>query len=154
MRRWLEGKEHLVRMAGLFVVGIAVFLVLQQVLVPAGFGKYGHYRAGALADNRARPLRYAGRAACEACHTDVVEARHGSKHERVNCEACHGPLAAHADAPNGAKPTRPNGRNLCLRCHEVNVARPAKFPQIQVADHSPEGPCTECHRPHAPQVFQ
>ena len=41
-------KEHLLRVAGLFVAGVLAFLVLQAFLVPRGFGVYGHYRAGAL----------------------------------------------------------------------------------------------------------
>ena len=80
MSGWLKDKGHLVRMAGLFAVGISAFLVLRAVMVPAGFGVYGHFRAGALDDDRARPVRYAGHAACEDCHADVVEARQGSRH--------------------------------------------------------------------------
>jgi hypothetical protein len=152
MRGWLEDKEHLARMAGLFVVGITVFFVLQQVLVPAGFGRYGHYRPGALDDNRARPVKFAGRAACEECHSDVVEARKGGKHERVGCEACHWALASHAAAPTDVKPKLPDGRTVCLKCHLANVARPAKFPQVQVPEHSKSGACTECHKPHSPAV--
>jgi hypothetical protein len=152
MRGWLRDKEHLVRMAALFVVGIATFVVLQVTLVPAGFGRYGHYRAGALDDNASRPLHFAGRAACEECHTDIVEARKGGKHEHVGCEACHGPLALHASAQTDVKPVRPDGRTTCLKCHVANVAKPAGFPQIVVAEHSESGACIECHKPHSPAI--
>ena len=64
-------KEHLVRVAALFAAGVLVFVALQSLLVPKGFGGYGHYRAGALDDNRARPLVHAGRGACVECHADV-----------------------------------------------------------------------------------
>jgi hypothetical protein len=154
MRGWFEDKEHLVRMAGLFAIGIAVFVVLQVTLVPADFGRYGHYRAGALDDNASRPLNFAGRAACEKCrsHTDIVEARKGSRHERIGCEACHGPLAKHASAPRDVKPVRPDGRTTCLKCHVANVAKPAGFPQVVIAEHSESGACTECHKPHSPAI--
>jgi hypothetical protein len=152
MSRFLKDREHLGRMAGLFVAGITVFFVARHFLVPDGFGIYGHYRAGALADNRAQPLRYAGRAACEECHTDVVEARKTSRHAGIGCEACHGALAPHATNPGDVKPERPNGRALCLACHQANVARPKMFPQITIPDHGDAGPCTACHRAHAPAI--
>jgi len=68
-----------------------------RAMMPKDFGQYGHYRPGALADNAAMPISFAGRAACEECHADVVEGRAGHKHEHVGCEACHGALAAHAE---------------------------------------------------------
>jgi predicted CXXCH cytochrome family protein len=152
MRRWLEDKEHLARMGGLFVIGIAAFVVLQVTLVPAGFGRYGHYRAGALDDNAGRPLRFAGRAACEECHTDVVAARKGGRHERVGCEACHWAQADHAASPGERKLARPDSRAVCLKCHVANVAKPAGFPQVVVAEHSESGACIECHKPHSPAI--
>ena len=81
----LKNKEHLARMAGLFVVGILTFVVLRWVMVPPSFGRYGHYRGAALGDLSSRPLHFAGRAACEDCHADVVAVRKGSLHERIGC---------------------------------------------------------------------
>jgi predicted CXXCH cytochrome family protein len=147
--RSFKDAEHLVRVAALFLAGVVAFFVAQRLLVPAGFGQYGHYRAGALADNRDRPVVFAGRAACEECHTDVAETKAKGRHARPACEACHGALAAHAADPS-IKPTRPDGRTLCLRCHTALVGRPASFPQIDVAEHAPKGACTECHATHDP----
>jgi hypothetical protein len=155
MSGWFKDKEHLVRMASLFAVGIGAFLVLKFVFVPAGFGQYGHYRAGALADNRdpvRHPVRYAGRAACEDCHGDVVEARKGSRHERIGCEACHGPSAKHASNPSDVKPVKPDPRAVCIRCHSASASRPKAFPQVVVDGHASEGPCTNCHKAHAPKI--
>jgi uncharacterized CHY-type Zn-finger protein len=152
MSRWLKDKQHLVRMAGLFAVGILGFFVLRWLLVPPGFGLYGHYRAGAIEDASARPLHFAGRATCEACHTDVVAARRGSRHERIACEACHGPLIRHANAPGEVKPALPDSRTLCARCHQASPWKPRTFPQVKVAEHSPDTPCTACHQPHAPKM--
>jgi hypothetical protein len=155
MSGWFKDKEHLVRMASLFAVGIGAFLVLQYVFVPPGFGKYGHYRAGALDDNRdlkRHPIHYAGRAACVDCHADVVEARKGSRHERIGCEACHGPSATHAANPSDARPIKPDPRAVCIRCHSASASRPKAFPQIVVADHADAGPCTSCHKAHAPKI--
>jgi hypothetical protein len=141
--------EHLVRVAALFLAGIVVFLALQRLLVPEGFGRFGHYRPGALMDNRGRPLVFAGHAACEECHTDVAAAKAKGRHARPACEACHGALAAHAADPS-IKPARPDGRAVCLRCHTALVGRPASFPQIDVADHAPEGACIDCPSAHDP----
>ena len=48
-----EDQMHLIRMAGVFVVGGLVFLLMRGLLVPSDFGELGHYRASALEDNRA-----------------------------------------------------------------------------------------------------
>ncbi len=145
-------KAHLVRVAGLFLVGLAAFLVLQALLVPKGFGRYGHYRAGALEDNRSGALAFAGRAACLDCHADAADAARGGPHEHVRCEACHGALAGHAAGPTEQKADRPDSRVLCVRCHQANVARPARFPQVEVADHAGDEACASCHRAHDPRL--
>lgn len=141
---------HLVRVAGLFLGGALVFLAVRALLVPEGFGVYGHYRAGAIEENRVRPVAFAGHAACAECHSDVPETMAGGGHATVRCEACHGPLAGHAGDPAEKKAARPDSRELCARCHAANVARPARFPQVEVADHMGEEPCTTCHAAHQP----
>jgi hypothetical protein len=143
-------KGHLVRVAALFAAGVLVFLVLQALLVPKGFGVYGHYRAGALEENRARPVSFAGRAACVECHSDVPEAMKGGRHEKIRCEACHGALAGHAGDPTEKKAVRPDSKVLCARCHAANGARPARFPQVEIADHASGEACTTCHVAHNP----
>jgi hypothetical protein len=126
--------------------------VVRALLVPEGFGELGHYRVGALADNRARELTFAGRAVCADCHGDVAETKAAGKHAGVGCEACHGPQAAHAraDDPSTAKPEKPDPVNLCLVCHRKNVAKPAGFPRIDPNEHNPGSACHDCHAPHNP----
>jgi hypothetical protein len=154
MRKFLKDQPHLVRMAGLFLVGLLLFLVGRAIFVPRGFYEYGHFRAGALADNAARPMAFAGREACESCHPDVAEARKGSRHDAVACEACHGALAKHADDPGSLKPTLPDGRKLCLVCHHQDMAKPVKFPQVNPQQHMDGKPCLSCHKPHHPEMAQ
>ena len=144
-------KDHLVRMAVLFAAGIVVFLILQAVFVPKGFGTYGHYRAGAIDENRVRPVTYAGRTACVECHSDVPETAKGGGHAFIRCEACHGPLAAHAGDPGEHQAVRPDSKVLCARCHAPNVARPARFPQVDAAEHAGDEACTGCHTAHNPR---
>jgi hypothetical protein len=152
MNRFLRNNEHLARMAGLFCLGLVGFFVVRHLLVPQGFGVYGHYRAGALLDNMNTAALYAGAAACADCHADVVEARKGSKHAPIGCEACHGALAAHVRSSADVVPKRPDGRELCLRCHLANVARPKAFPQVAIPEHGDAGPCLGCHKAHAPAI--
>lgn len=143
---------HLIRLAALFTAGFLGFLVLRQMVVPAGFGKYGHFRAGALDDVRARPISYAGHATCEACHDDQRKVLDKGKHTHVSCEACHGPQNKHAEEPDKVKPVLPDTKALCATCHEANSAKPRKFPQVVASDHSGGEPCKSCHTPHNPKI--
>lgn len=168
--------SHLVRMAMLFVGGTLVFLLGRSFFVPADFGVYGHYRAGALDDARAHPVAFAGQAACIGCHSKVADLRKTSRHARVSCEACHGPFATHAANQQNAAtearspantqtspPTqvvgdrlpssiRPDGLKVCVGCHVKSPSKPQGFPQIDVADHAGDNRCVECHDPHAPKI--
>lgn len=150
MRQDLRDREHLIRLAALFAVGIAVFLGVRAMMVPEGFGRYGHFRPGALDDVRARPVHFAGRARCADCHGEIATAQAASAHAHVGCEACHWAAAAHADDPTSGKPEKLEVPALCLRCHSVNPAKPRTFPQLDPKNHY-EGVCTDCHNPHAPK---
>jgi hypothetical protein len=97
-----------------------------------------------------RPSRYAGQAACIDCHTDVQQVRSTGRHVIVACEACHGPLGAHAIGETDVAPIRPSPRAICLTCHTARLGMPATFPKVIVNEHSEAGPCTECHQAHAP----
>ncbi len=145
-------REHFVRLLGLFAAGFVVFLIARAVLVPKGFGEYGHYRAGALADVASRPITFAGRAACADCHSDVADLKKAGKHAGLGCEACHGPLAAHAADPTTAKAAKPVPSTLCPVCHTKNVAKPSKFPQVDPKEHASGASCSECHKPHSPGI--
>jgi hypothetical protein len=143
--------EHLVRLAALFAVGVALFLGLRSVLVPADYGRLGPYRAGALAANQARPIVYAGQAACVDCHSDVADIRKTNAHARISCESCHGPLAGHAMDP--AVPViPPNPRAICAVCHLPSDSKPPDFKTVDFTHHASAEACTTCHRSHAPKL--
>lgn len=153
MREFLRDANHLLRVAGIFGIGLVLFLVARAWLVPADFGRYGHYRAGALDDNRARAATFAGKVACLDCHSDVADGQKGSKHAAVSCEACHGPLARHVDNPD-VKPAKLDAAVLCVTCHRATAGRPAKFPQVHPKEHSGGAACTSCHKPHHPEISE
>lgn len=146
----LKDAGHLFRFAGLFVVAFLVFLVVRHYVVPKSFGEYGHYRAAALGEIAAHPVKFAGHDTCEACHTDIAETKSKGKHMHVNCEACHGALALHADDPTSVTPVKPDTAVLCARCHTASAAKPKNLPQVVPADHSGGAPCQTCHNPHSP----
>lgn len=151
MAAWRD-VEHLFRLAGLFVLGLIVFLVARAWLVPADFGLLGHYRASSPDEIRARPVKFAGSGACGDCHGNVEEARLGSRHARIGCESCHGALAAHVADPERVAPVLPDGRALCIGCHARLIGRPTWLPQVDPSEHAGDAACVECHAPHRPEL--
>ena len=94
---------HIVRVATLFLLGFAAFLIARRAYIPADFGTLGFYRAGAIDEVRALPIGYAGRASCEECHvgkywSDADDAEavsaaapvQDNRHFVLACESCHG----------------------------------------------------------------
>ncbi len=146
----LKDAEHLVRLAAAFAIVLVVFLLVRAHFVPKSFGQYGHYRGDALAELSSKPISFAGHQSCEECHADVLEVKTAGKHAGVNCEACHGPLAAHAADPASVVPQLPDTAVLCARCHEENIAKPKSFPQVVSKEHSGGVLCKSCHVPHSP----
>lgn len=151
-RGTIRNIDHLIRLAAVFAVLFGVFLVVRALLVPADFGVYGHFRAGALDDVRALQPVHAGREACIECHDDVAEVKAGGAHRGVGCEACHGAQGTHAADPSVSIPERPDPAVLCLRCHAYSAYRPTDFPQVVAEDHAMDEPCDACHLPHAPDI--
>lgn len=142
--------EHVLRVAGLFVVAILAFLAWRSWMVPADFGVYGHFRAGAIADAAKVTPVYAGQGSCIPCHAPVQEIRLTGRHAAIGCEACHGALGRHARGETDVAPVRPSPRAVCITCHAARAGMPAAFPRVVVQDHAEAGPCTTCHAAHKP----
>jgi hypothetical protein len=152
MRRWFRDSAHLVRPALVLLAVMAIFLVVRSAIIPKAFGQYGHYRPGALDLVRQHPIAFAGQDTCVMCHDEQATARAAGKHAHVACEACHGPLAQHADDPAAHVPKLPDVADLCRRCHEKDAAKPKNFPQVATAEHSGGVACNSCHQPHNPHL--
>jgi hypothetical protein len=153
----MEHGKHVFRIVILVAVILAVVLLARGFLVPTTYGLYGRYRGANVAQQmEARPVLYAGAAACADCHTDQAARRAGGAHKNVNCEICHAPLGAHILADGSVvKPPVDRSFTLCARCHRKVAARPATFPQVDLEQHV-NGPvegkvCLECHDPHSPK---
>jgi hypothetical protein len=151
MRNMLNEASHLIRLAVLVLACIGLFLIVRAAVVPKGFGAYGHYRPAALDEIRTRPTVFAGQTECLLCHEDQAKVKAAGRHQKVNCEACHGPLASHVADPSG-KPKITDVPALCTGCHERDSAKPAGFPQVVSKEHSGGAPCEACHQPHTPRL--
>jgi hypothetical protein len=170
---------HILRVAALFLVGVLVFIVARQVLIPPDFGVLGFYRAGAIDEIAALPLAYAGTTACEGCHVGKYESAFAdpdvpvpdplkdNRHYVLRCESCHGPLAVHAREKKEDEQREAEGKpdvgedtpvplvasdTLCLGCHRQITGRPATQPQVVTGDHGGQDKCEDCHRPHRPRT--
>jgi hypothetical protein len=152
MRNRFKNAEHLIRVALVFIAGLVAFIVVRGMIVPKSFGQYGHYRADALKDIAARTPLFAGREVCAGCHSDVVDLKKTGKHVIVGCEACHGPLAKHAEDPSTIHPAKLDTAVLCAKCHEANSAKPKAFPQVITKEHAGDLACNTCHQPHKPKI--
>jgi hypothetical protein len=148
----VKDAEHLLRIAGVFVVGTLAFFGLRAFFVPHSFGEYGHYRGDAIAEIAALPIVHAGHETCETCHTDIFAVKTKGKHAGVACEACHGPQAKHTEDPVALVPPKPNPAILCPQCHEASAAKPKWFPQVDTKEHSGSLVCDTCHKPHDPSL--
>lgn len=152
MRISFQDARHLISLVVALVGAVGAFVLVRAAVVPAGWGQYGHYRGGAIEDNRTRPVAFAGQAECVLCHDGQAEERKTGKHAKINCEACHGPQAKHVASEGKEKPAKLEVKALCLNCHEKDSAKPVGFPQVAPVDHYPGTPCNDCHKPHQPAM--
>lgn len=142
---------QIARLAIVFAVAIAALIVMRQLLTPPTFGDLGHYRAAAIGEIAATPIKYAGRGACDMCHEDIATVRSTGRHQTVACETCHGAGQAHISSGGEVKPIVPRERSFCPQCHGFDAARPTGFPQIDPVMHNPVKRCVTCHNPHEPK---
>jgi hypothetical protein len=149
MRRFIQMPPQLFRIFLLAVGIVTVYLIARYFLTPASFGQYGWYRGEALAELAARQPVYAGKKACEECHSDEYQKLIKHEHKTLSCEGCHGPGQAHADNPRKDNIAK-SSFAACLRCHEANPSRPKFLKQISVKTHYTGSKCTDCHVPHRP----
>jgi hypothetical protein len=146
MRRF-KMPPQIVRLVLLTLAIVGSYFVARAFLIPASFGELGWYRAEALVELRSRTPVYAGKQACDECHSDQLQKLAKFEHKTLSCETCHGVSREHADNPD-VLPAKP-ADNFCLRCHEANPSRPKWFKQIVAKEHY-SGKCVECHMPHQP----
>src|SRR4051812_30663865 len=139
---------QIVRLVLLTVFIVGSYLIARSFLTPPSFGQFGWYRGDALAELSNRPISFAGRKACDECHSDHFQKLLKAEHKTLSCETCHGPGQAHVDNPD--LKLQKLTFSHCLRCHEASPSRPDWLKQIKSRDHYTGQRCTECHSPHEP----
>jgi hypothetical protein len=134
----------------LLTIGIVgSYLVARHFLTPSSFGDYGFFRGAAIAEIASHDLTYAGKKACDECHSEQLQKLAKKAHKSLACEGCHGPGKAHAENPDVKMGILHSSH--CMRCHEANPSRPKTHKQIVLKNHYNTGEkCTECHLPHEP----
>lgn len=142
---------QIVRLVLITIAIVASYLIARELLTPASFGQYGWYRVNALEELRAYQAAFAGKKACEECHSEEALKLSDKEHKGLSCESCHGPCQAHVDKPDADEYKPPKlGYSICVRCHAANPSRPKWHKQIISKTHYTGQKCTECHVPHQP----
>jgi hypothetical protein len=149
MSRLIKMPPQVLRIVLLAVGIVAVYFIARSFLTPPSFKQYGWYRGNALGELATRDPVFAGKKACEECHSDHIQKLAKDGHKTLSCEACHGPGQAHANNPDIKIEVRPEF-GACVRCHEANPSRPKTHKQIVSKTHYSGSKCTECHLPHTP----
>lgn len=146
--RWLPIPPQIVRII-LLTLGIAVaYLAARRVLTPASFGKYAWYRGDALEEIASRQPVFAGKKACDECHSELLQKVSRFEHKTISCETCHGVSREHVDNPEIKLAKFTDAQ--CVRCHLVEPAKPKWYKQIEPKKHYTGQRCIECHLPHQP----
>jgi hypothetical protein len=163
------------RLLTVLAIAAAGFLKARSMIVPADFGKLGHFRASAITDAAAREPRHLGRDACAECHSEITDAWAKGKHLIPQCENCHGPGMLHVKVVSEDSVDKYNdpilknkdalrpvtGIRECKWCHLKTFERPTTLKYItSVSGHitaeggkfSPQSKCTDCHDPHTTAI--
>ena len=150
---------HIWRLIALVAIAFTGGALVRRSLQPATFGLQGHFRAAALDELAARPLRHVGKDVCDDCHLhdEIWKKAAGGAHQVIACENCHGPARGHAvESQARVKLTVNTSPDACLICHAKVQGRPDSHKQIDLREHSSSwdfkigDKCIECHDPHSP----
>jgi hypothetical protein len=134
-----------------FVLFVGIFILVQKLLTPNSFGKYGHYRADAIDDNRTGVSYYKGEEKCTSCHQEIFDLKFSDLHSEVSCESCHTPKIDVNTNCETMPPIVKGSLEFCGICHEINPGRLKKgVPQLDFVEHKEGQNCIECHNAHAP----
>jgi cytochrome c553 len=146
--------KHISRLLFLLGLFLVVALVARFFLIDPSFYEYGHFRADAVPELAAAEPVYRGSGFCVECHEQRKADWFVGAHAVVQCEVCHG---NYLGCPENGKAMLPGDTiGLCTMCHVAMPSRPARQPQVVLAEHpfadeeKPE--CKTCHNPHSPTV--
>ncbi len=140
-------------------------LLVKKLLVPESFGLYGNYRADAIAESAAAPIRHGTNASCFTCHPYEAASHKKGLHKTISCEFCHGTYADHVAEGKKSKalPVKKGEEisTLCLRCHNSQIVarKEAVIKTVAMPEHLSKQKvktthtCNQCHHVHAPLKY-
>ena len=149
---------------GIFVMTGVGFL-FKNLLLPDSFGVYGPFRADAINEAAAVPIRHGTNDSCFKCHPFEAKIHKAGLHKTISCEFCHGPYADHVtrDKKTGLLPVKTGDQitTLCLRCHntEIKARSEQVIKTVALPDHLKQQQvklthtCNQCHHVHAPLKY-
>jgi len=147
------------------VVLAVVGLLVKQLLLPKSFGVYGYYRADAITESAAVPIRHGTNESCFDCHKYEAAIHKKGWHKTISCEFCHGTYADHVDKGKkiAALPVKKDKEitTLCLRCHNTEITARSEevIKTVAMPDHLEKQKvklthnCNQCHHVHAPLKY-
>lgn len=162
-----KDKLHIIIVFSITFLFLLTGFVVNRILQPESFGKYGHYRWNANNENMNKQIVNQNINTCKECHANIYQLHEKDAHYNVPCVDCHGAANLHVayykgDSLKGItkekafleKEYKLEG---CLYCHRKLKARPPDFPQVDQEEHykflhvtDPNTKCIECHNPHEP----
>ncbi|MFH2002074.1 MAG: hypothetical protein ABIK28_20540 [Planctomycetota bacterium] len=114
------------------------------------------------------PAEYAGSRRCRICHAEYYSLWKEGGHQRIECEACHGPAGDHIRLEVATRSIMrlPGEAEDCLSCHGIDSASSLEgIPRVESLEahvryigekHSVKteigkmnGRCIFCHDPHS-----
>lgn len=163
----MKDKKHIITIFSIIIIFIIVGLIVDRVLQPKSYGKYGHYRWDAVSELLSQKIVNQNIKTCSSCHNDIYELHEKDAHFNVPCVDCHGAGDLHVAYYRGDSTKNITKEQAylekeyklegCLYCHRKLKARPSDFPQIDQEEHykflhvtDPNTKCIECHNPHQP----
>ena len=161
----LSYKMRLVFVALAICLATGGGLLLKGLLVPSSFGVHGPFRADAIDEEAALPIRYGTNVSCYSCHAYEASVHKAGLHKTISCEFCHGPYADHVEGNKKIGTLRVKKdkeiTTLCLRCHNTEIkARPEQvIKTVAMPDHLKSQHvklthnCNQCHHVHAPLKY-
>jgi len=162
-----DPRRHVKRILLFLVILLAVTWIAKLLFTPSGFGKYGHYRAGAIDEEVVKKPVNLTNFSCVKCHEYDNELLMAGLHRTLSCEFCHGSGEKHIQ--NGkvveklAVQSGDELNALCMRCH--NIAQRAVMTNVKIVktvvmpDHlkkqnvNLEHSCNQCHLVHKPMDY-
>ena len=84
-------REQVRRLGLVVAILVGVVALMRFVVLPRSVFSTRLHQASTVKREVAKPVHFAGMAACRECHSDVYDTKAAGYHRNLGCEVCHGP---------------------------------------------------------------